>query len=73
MPPDRVDELRRIQEQVAAGQRVATFETERVRQDGRRVEVSVTVSPLRDAAGARLFWHVHEIVGRPRIAGSRST
>jgi PAS domain S-box-containing protein len=35
-----------------SGQRVEHFETRRLTRDGREIDVSVTVSPIRDAAGA---------------------
>jgi PAS domain S-box-containing protein len=37
---------------VARGETLPPFETERVRKDGRVVEVSVVISPIRDASGA---------------------
>ena len=50
-PPDRIDEEPRIIERLKAGERVDHFQTVRVRKDGSPVDVSVTVSPVRDAAG----------------------
>jgi PAS domain S-box-containing protein len=50
-PPNRPHEVSDILEQVKAGQRVANLETERVRKDGTVFPVSVSVSPVRDAAG----------------------
>jgi len=50
-PPECTDEMQRIHQQLLLGWRLPTFETERVRQDGSRVEVSMTVSPLRDTTG----------------------
>ena len=38
-------------EDSSKGERVDHFETIRVRKDGRRVDISVTVSPIHDAAG----------------------
>jgi PAS domain S-box-containing protein len=60
LPPDRADEEDRILAALRAGERIDHFETVRVRKDGSLVAVSVTVSPLRDAAG--------EIVGASKIA-----
>jgi two-component system, cell cycle sensor histidine kinase and response regulator CckA len=40
-----------ILEQVRRGQRVGHFETERVRRDGAVIDVSVSVSPIRDDSG----------------------
>jgi PAS domain S-box-containing protein len=50
--PEQRDEQRRILERVRAGELVTNFETTRVTKDGRRVDVSVTASPVRDATGA---------------------
>jgi PAS domain S-box-containing protein len=51
MPPDRPDELPAIMERLRRGERVEHFETVRLRKDGTRVDISVTVSPVRDAEG----------------------
>jgi PAS domain S-box-containing protein len=45
------DELLQILERVRRGERVDHYETVGIRKDGRRVDVSVTVSPIRDADG----------------------
>ncbi len=50
-PPDRLDEEPKILEQLRRGQRVDHFETVRVCKDGRPVDVSVTISPVKDPAG----------------------
>jgi signal transduction histidine kinase len=51
MPPDRVDDWRQILDRVAKGERIEHFETQRRARDGRLLNVSLTVSPVRDAAG----------------------
>jgi PAS domain S-box-containing protein len=51
IPPDRMAEEGRIIASLAAGQRIEYLETERVRADGGRVLVSLTVSPIKDDAG----------------------
>ena len=51
VPPDRRDELRGIVERLRRGERVEPYDTVRLRKDGRRVDVSVTVSPVRNAEG----------------------
>jgi len=50
-PQDRVDEVSSILEQVREGQRVEYFESVRVTRDGRRLDMSISVSPIRDANG----------------------
>lgn len=50
--PDRPDELRHLLERLARGERIAGHETVHVTRDGRRIDVSLTISPIRDAAGA---------------------
>jgi PAS domain S-box-containing protein len=52
MPPERADELPGLLAIVARGERVDHYETLRVRKDGSRIDVSVTVSPINDAQGA---------------------
>ncbi|MBV9864615.1 MAG: PAS domain S-box protein [Abitibacteriaceae bacterium] len=51
MPADRPDEIARILEKLKRGERVEPFETIRVRKDGQPIHVSLTVSPIIDAAG----------------------
>ena len=60
IPPDRISEEDHIIARLRAGQRVDHFETERVRKDGGRILVSLTISPIRDAAG--------NVVGASKIA-----
>ncbi len=57
---DRRDEIANILEDIRAGRLVDHFETVRVTKDGRHLNVSISVSPIRDAAG--------EIVGASTIA-----
>ena len=51
IPADRKGEERRILDEVMGGGQIDHYETERVRKDGMHVTVSVTVSPVRNAAG----------------------
>jgi len=50
-PPDRVDELPRMLERLRRGERIEHHETTRLRKDGTRVEVSISVSPILDPQG----------------------
>lgn len=51
IPPERIDEEDRIIASLNAGRRIEHFETERVRSDGRRILVSLSISPLKDDEG----------------------
>jgi two-component system, LuxR family, sensor kinase FixL len=51
-PPERVDEGFVNLERVRSGQHLEHFETTRVRKDGRRIDVSLSISPIKDATGA---------------------
>lgn len=59
-PPDRWEEEPQILSRIHNGERVDHFETIRMTKDGRLIEVSVTISPVRDATG--------RIVGASKIA-----
>jgi PAS domain S-box-containing protein len=60
MPPERPDDFPNILSAIRRGERIEHFETQRVRKDGRRIDVSLTVSPIKDAAG--------RIIGASKIA-----
>jgi PAS domain S-box-containing protein len=51
IPPERRDEERTIIEQLTRGERVDHFETVRMRKDGSLLDVSLTISPMKDASG----------------------
>jgi diguanylate cyclase (GGDEF)-like protein/PAS domain S-box-containing protein len=59
-PPDRVTEEDLILERIREGEKVDHFETIRLHKDGRRIDVSVTISPIYDRVG--------NIVGASKIA-----
>lgn len=59
-PPERVDEEKEFLAKIARGESVKHFETERVRKDGRRIFVSITLSPIVDGVG--------KVVGASKIA-----
>jgi PAS domain S-box-containing protein len=50
-PPDRSDEVPEILERIRRGERLDHYETVRLRKDGQRVDVFLTVSPIKDSAG----------------------
>jgi two-component system, chemotaxis family, CheB/CheR fusion protein len=52
IPSDRRFEESRILERIRRGERVDHYETIRRRKDGSLIDISITVSPIRDAKGA---------------------
>jgi PAS domain S-box-containing protein len=60
IPPDRLGEEPDILKRIRAGERFNNFETVRRRKDGSLVDISLTISPIKDANGA--------IVGVSKIA-----
>lgn len=60
IPPDRLDEEREILARISRGERVDHFETVRVARDGRLIDISLTISPVRDSSG--------RIVGASKVA-----
>ncbi len=51
LPDDLVDELPHILERVRRGESIRQYETERLRKDGRRIHVSLSISPIKDTSG----------------------
>jgi len=51
VPEDRLGEERKLMEAVARGERIDQYQTVRVRKDGRRVDVAISLSPVLDASG----------------------
>jgi len=60
IPQDRLDEEPRILRRIRSGERVDHFETIRRRKDGTLLDISLTISPVRDTAG--------NIIGASKIA-----
>jgi PAS domain S-box-containing protein len=60
LPPDRQQEELQIIDRVRNGESVQSFDTLRLAKDGRLIDVSVTVSPIRDKSG--------KIVGASKVA-----
>lgn len=60
IPPDRIEEEPAILQRIRNGERVEHYETVRVRKDGTRVDISLTISPVKDANGI--------VVGASKIA-----
>jgi PAS domain S-box-containing protein len=60
IPEDRQDDLTAILGAVRRGEPVEHYETQRIRKDGRRIDVSLGISPIRDIRG--------RVVGASKIA-----
>lgn len=60
IPPDRLDEEPAILERIRRGERIEHYETVRLRKHGSRVDLSITVSPIKNAEG--------KIIGASKIA-----
>lgn len=60
IPNDLHDEERRILSQIERGEHVRHYETVRLAKDGRRVDISLTISPLYDRTG--------KVVGASKVA-----
>jgi PAS domain S-box-containing protein len=60
IPPDLTDEFLQILERLSRGEYIDHYETQRLRKDGTRLDVSLTISPIRDASG--------RLIGASKIA-----
>jgi PAS domain S-box-containing protein len=60
VPKERRIELPKIMERIGDGEAVEIVETERIRKDGSRIAVALTISPVRDASG--------EVIGASTVA-----
>ncbi len=60
LPPERENEEADVLARIGRGERVEHFETVRVRKDGKHIDLSVTISPIKDSRGT--------IVGASKIA-----
>src|SRR5947209_8487044 len=60
IPEDRRDEEAKIVERLRRGERVDQFETVRLRKDGTLLELSLTISPVKDASG--------RVIGASKVA-----
>jgi PAS domain S-box-containing protein len=60
IPPELHEEEHRILEKLQRGERIDHFETTRVTRDGRRIPISLSVSPIRDSRGV--------VIGASKVA-----
>ena len=50
-PPDHPDEVSGILRRIGQGEYIEHYETIRIRKDGQRIDVSLTISPIKDESG----------------------
>ena len=69
IPPDRPGEMAEILDRIRSGERVDHYETTRLRKDGATIAISLTVSPVHDAAGGIVGVSsiAHNLTGSDRI------
>lgn len=74
VPPDRPNELDEIREKIKRGERVEHYESVRLAKGGKLVDISLTVSPIKDARGALVGLSVvgRDITTRKRGEAERS-
>ncbi|MFL5748856.1 MAG: PAS domain S-box protein [Niastella sp.] len=60
VPPDRLDEEPQILERLKRGERIDHFETKRLTKDGRLLDISLSISPVKNSKGV--------IIGASKIA-----
>ncbi|MFN0105218.1 MAG: PAS domain S-box protein [Bryobacteraceae bacterium] len=59
-PPGRENDMPAILSRISRGERIESFETERLTKDGRTIPVSLTVSPILDGSG--------RVIGASKVA-----
>lgn len=60
IPPELQDDEKRILEKLRRGERIEHFETVRVSKSGKRIDVSLTISPVKDDTG--------RVIGAAKVA-----
>jgi PAS domain S-box-containing protein len=60
IPPERMGEEQVILRRIRSGERIDTFDSIRIRKDGSRIAVSLTISPIKDSTG--------RVIGASKIA-----
>jgi two-component system sensor kinase FixL len=68
VPPEKVEEEKGVMAEIREGRRVLRLETQRLAKSGERIDVLVTLSPIRDASGATIgvSTMMHDIRARKR-------
>jgi diguanylate cyclase (GGDEF)-like protein/PAS domain S-box-containing protein len=69
VPPDRLEEFRTVYERLRRGEYVEPFDTERITKDGRRLQIALRLSPIKDSKGTVIGFSGigHDITERSRV------
>jgi len=69
IPPDRLEEKNRLLERIRQGEVVERFETERITKDGTHIQISLSLSPIRNIRGdvVGISEIAHDITERQRM------
>ena len=69
LPPDRPDDVQLLLTMIQEGKPVERYETERMAKDGRRIEVSLSISPIKNNRGTIIGASTiaHDITERKRM------
>ncbi|KCZ70657.1 PAS domain S-box [Candidatus Methanoperedens nitroreducens] len=51
VPPGYPDDISQILKRIRQGQRIEHYETVRMRKDGKKIDISLTISPIKDSTG----------------------
>jgi PAS domain S-box-containing protein len=72
LPADRPDEVQTLLTMIQEGKPVERYETERMAKDGRRIEVSLSISPIKNDRGRIIGASTiaHDITERKRMEGA---
>jgi PAS domain S-box-containing protein len=75
VPPDRPNEIPLLLEKIVRGEPVDSYETERITKDGKRINVSVSASPIKDRSGRLIGVSAigHDITDRKLAQAAQQT
>src|SRR5262249_15115172 len=70
VPPELRDEENKILERLRAGERIEHYETLRITKAGRRINISLSLSPIKDSTDTMLvIWGIARYITERKLAG----
>jgi PAS domain S-box-containing protein len=68
-PPDRTDEIPRLIGRIRNGEHIGRYETDQITKEGKRIQVSLSLSPIKDADGTiiGISTSAHDITERKQM------